>query len=184
MRLLIDQLEQSLGSRLYYLSLFAAMTIPDIAGALGSDDGQANKARYVAWFDEWVGPLFAQDLMEQLTPEIRSMIPTPDNPLTGEVCYRFRCSLLHQGSSRHPMSPYARLVFIEPGATSNVLHGTLVHDLLVVDLPTFCQEVSTAARSWLDKVEGTRRYKENYDRFARRYADGLPPHIIGVPVIG
>jgi hypothetical protein len=184
MRSLIDQLEQSLGSRLYYLSLFAALTIPDIAGALDSDDGQANGARYVAWFDEWVRSLIAHDLMEKLPPEIRSIVPAPDNPLTGEVCYRFRCSLLHQGSSRHPKSPYARVVFIEPGATSNVIHGTLVHDLLVVDLPTFCQEVATGARSWLDRVEGTQRYKENYDRFARRHADGLRPHIVGVPVIG
>jgi hypothetical protein len=45
MRLLLDQLEQSLNSGHYYLSLFTALTLPDIAGAMDSDDGLATGAR-------------------------------------------------------------------------------------------------------------------------------------------
>jgi len=41
MRLLLDQIEQSLNHKLYYLSLMAVLAIPDIAGALDSDDGCA-----------------------------------------------------------------------------------------------------------------------------------------------
>jgi hypothetical protein len=42
MRTLIDQIESSLGSGAYYLSLFGALAIPDIAGALSSEDGEAS----------------------------------------------------------------------------------------------------------------------------------------------
>lgn len=184
MRTLTDQLAQSVNLRLYYLSLFTALTIPDIAGALDSDDGQATGARYAAWFEEWIRPVFTEEALAHLPAELRSQVPPPENPLTGDACYRFRCSLLHQGSSQHPQSPYARIIFIEPGATSNVIHGCIVNNALAIDLPTFCREVISGTRRWLQNVEGTSRYETNYERFAKRHAQGLSPYIGGVPVVG
>ena len=41
MRALVDQLEQSLASGQYFLSLFTALALPDIAAALDAPDGLA-----------------------------------------------------------------------------------------------------------------------------------------------
>lgn len=179
MRILTEQLERSLDSGLYYLSLFTALTIPDIAGALDSDDGEANGDRYREWFEKWVRPRFAEQALAQVPRHARPYVRNLENPLTGDACYRFRCSLLHQGSSQHPQSPYARVIFIEPGATSDVVHCCPINDALAIDLRRFCAEVISGTHLWLQQVESTDRYKANYERFAKRHPTGLPPYIKG-----
>lgn len=184
MRTVLEQLDQSLETGLYYLSLFGALTVPDIAGALEAPDGVASGPRYKAWYDRWVRPRF-QESVQRLLAERGVPISSPvENPLTGDACYRFRCSLLHQGSAQHPQSPYTRIIFIEPGSTSNVVHYSTLNDALCIDLPSFCREVTAGARLWLDQVEGTEPFKTNYDRFARCHPTGLAPYIAGVPVVG
>jgi len=184
MRTLIEQVERSLQLGLYYLSLFGVLAIPDIAGALDSDDGQANEKRYKAWYEEWVRPRFPEKALEETSPEVRQYVGKLENPLTGDACYRFRCSLLHQGSSRQRKSPISRVIFIEPGSTSNVVHYSTFDTTLCIDIASFGREVLSGARMWLDKVENTERYKTNYGKFARRHPEGLKPYIIGFPVVG
>jgi hypothetical protein len=175
MRTLIEQLESSVGMRLYYLSLFTALTVPDIAGALDAVDGQATGARYADWFEKWVRPVFGHRALSQVPDDIRAALPPIENPLTGDACYRFRCSLLHQGRSQHPKSGYSRLLFVEPGASSSVIHGCIANDALVIDLPEFCREVVIGTRHWLGEVERTPRFEANYARFAKRHPAGLAP---------
>jgi hypothetical protein len=182
--MLIAQLERSLELGLYYMSLFCALAIPDIAGALDSGDGKANGDKYGAWYEKWVRPMFREQVLELVPPEARASIQHIENPLTGDACYRFRCSLLHQGSTQHPQSPFTRIIFIEPGATSNVIHYGVIDDVLCIDLNSFCRELISGARLWLDKVENTDRFKSNYSKFAGRHPEGLKPYIVGVPVVG
>jgi hypothetical protein len=184
MHTLIDQIETSLGSGLYFLSLYTALTIPDIAGALSSENGEASGTKYAAWFESWVRPRFFETVLASLPPEHRQHIKPIENPLTGDACYRFRCSLLHQGSSQHPKSPFTRIMFIEPGATTNVLHYGTMNDALCIDLNLFCREMISGARLWLKHAEQDANYIKNYERFARRHDKGLAPYIVGVPVVG
>lgn len=183
MRDVIDQLERSLDQPLYFLSLFAALAVPDIAGALESEDGLASGERYKAWYERWARPQFPKMLRATLRPEIRDHV-TVENPLTGDACYRFRCSLLHQGTTQHPKSSYSRIIFVEPGATSGTFHYNVFNDALNIDVGLFCREIAVGAREWLAVSEGTDRFRANYDRFARRYPKGLAPYIVGVPIIG
>jgi hypothetical protein len=184
MRSLIDQIEASLGSHLYYLSLIGTLAVPDIAGALSSADGEASGKRYADWYDTWARPRFVEAVRASVPEHARLYVKDIENPLTGDVCYRFRCSLLHQGSSQHSKSLFSRIVFIEPGATTNVIHYGQINDALCIDLNLFCREVIAGARVWLQAVEATEQYVKNYERFARRHPDGLPPYIAGVPVVG
>jgi hypothetical protein len=185
MRILIEQLERSLDSNLYYLSLFTALTLPDIAGALDSDDGVADRPKYVDWYEKWVRPRFADSIRQCLPPEVLALDPNlPESPITGDACYRFRCSLLHQGSTQHPKSPFDRVIFVEPGATDSVLHNNIMNRVLIIDLRLFCLEVIAGVRSWLNQVESTARFRDNYENFARRHPDGFPGLINGVPVVG
>lgn len=183
MRELIDQLERSLDQRLYFLSLFGALAVPDIAGALESDDGVASGERYKAWYERWARPQFPKMLKASLRPEVRDHVNV-ENPLTGDLCYRFRCSLLHQGTTQHPRSRYSRIIFVEPGAITGTMHYNIMNDALNIDVGLFCREIVVGARDWLVACEGTERFKTNYDKFARRYPQGLAPYIVGVPVIG
>lgn len=184
MRTLISQIENSVGSGAYYLSLFGALAIPDIAGALNSEDGGASGTKYAEWYEQWVRPRFAEVVRASVPEHARPYIKDVESPLTGDACYRFRCSLLHQGSSQHPKSPYSRIIFIEPGTTTTVVHYGQLNDALCIDLNLFCREVTSGARLWLHAAEKTGVYQQNYERFARRHAGGIAPYIGGVPVIG
>jgi hypothetical protein len=42
MELLLEQIEKGLNANLYYLSLFVALCIPDICGALEPENGRAD----------------------------------------------------------------------------------------------------------------------------------------------
>lgn len=158
------QIQKGLDSNLYFLSLLAALVLPDICGAISSEDGQAKPEKYKAWFDKYVAPKY-------------------NNFLNGNDCYYFRCSLLHQGSSQHSKSNYKRVLFVEPSASTNVLHCNIIDNALNIDVRIFCKDIISGAESWLTEYEGTELYKKNYNKCMMQYPNGLPPYIVGVPVI-
>ena len=53
-----------------------------------------------------------------------------------------------------------------------------------IDVGIFSGDVLTGAEQWLAKVEGSEPNETNYDRFLKRYPNGLPPYIGGILVIG
>ena len=167
MRDFLQQVRRALDENLYYVALFVALTIPDICGAMESDDGRACKSRYTAWFDRWVAPKYGDP-------------PT----LPGEVCYYYRCAALHQGRATHPKMQYKRVLFVEPSATDNILlHNNVLNDALNIDIRLFVRDILEGASKWLQEVENTANYQRNYAHFMRRYPNGLSPYISGVPVI-
>ncbi|USS40070.1 hypothetical protein NF865_06920 [Thermococcus aggregans] len=161
---LISQIKKALDNNLYYLALLAALTLPDICGALSSEDGKATKQRYIEWFNKYVGEKYK-------------------GCLTGEDCYYFRCSFVHQGTSQHPKSNYSRVIFVEPTGTSNIFHCNILEDALNIDVRIFVMDILEGVEKWLREVKDTEVFKKNYARFMKRYPNGLPPYIVGVPVI-
>lgn len=152
----------------YYLALAAALMIPDICGAMEAEDGRSTGARYRAWFDKHVAPKHRTS-------------NTGEPLLSGADCYILRCSLLHQGTTRHQKSRYSRILFTEPGPVT--LHMNILDDALNIAVREFCQEMAEAASSWLATAKDNASFKHNYGKFLQRYPDGLPPYISGVPVI-
>jgi hypothetical protein len=59
----------------------------------------------------------------------------------------------------------------------------IMGDALNIDVRLFCLEMVVSARQWLAGVAGTEPYETNLNAFVRRYPNGLPPYIGGVPVI-
>ena len=160
MKELLDQIGAALEQNLYYLALMGSLAIPDICGAMESEDGEATGARYKEWFDKYVPPAWFES----------------EPAVTGEDCYRFRCSLLHQGSSQHERSRYSGVMFLDPRAQNVMCHrsvfisgsGESERRLLVLDIRLFCLEIICGAERWLKQSEGTPDYERNYDRFFRR----------------
>lgn len=184
MHALLDQIEGSLASKLYFLSLYTSLSVPDIAGALCSANGEASGKKYIAWYETWVRPRFAENANAGLPPEVRAYATKLENPLDGESCYQFRCSLLHQGRTDHPKSKFGRIIFIEPGATTGMVHYCLMNNALCIDLPSFCKEMLQGARAWLASQGDDPTVKANLANSAQRYPAGLRPYIGGVAVIG
>jgi len=151
---------------LYFLALAGALVIPDICGALESPDGITNGARYIAWFIANVAPKYSAGLVQ----------------LSGEDCYRFRCSFLHQGTTVHPKASYTRIIFLEPGGPI-MGHMNILNDALNLDIPTFCHDMTDAARNWMASQTGTEPYESNRKVFVTRYPEGLAPYAVGMPVI-
>jgi hypothetical protein len=163
MRDFLQQIGLALQANLYYVGLFAVLAIPDMCGAAASKDGRSTREKYIAWFDKYVGGKCQF--------------------LTGDDCYRFRCSALHQGSSQHASSSYSRVIFVEPSASTNIFHCNVLNDALNIDVRIFCEDMTNGALQWLSEVEGTEPFETNKTKFMTRYSSGLPPYIVGVPVI-
>jgi hypothetical protein len=158
---LIRQIRAASAAELYYLALFGTLALPDICGALGSENGQASGSKYKAWLRENV-PAQAGD---------------------ADVIYGLRCSLIHQ-SRAHPHGSQFPIAFMYPTAgqihnLSTVVNGEQVGWL---SIPMFVDEVCTGAETWIAKYGSTNIVARNYEKFARFRPEGLPPHVVG-PVI-
>lgn len=164
MRDLIHQVRAANESALYYVALISSLALPDICAALETNDGHASGANYMAWFDKHVAPRY-------------------NGNLNGRSCYYFRCSMLHQGSTRNPRSPYIRIVFAEPGASNLILHNNILNDALNIDVRIFCEDFCQAAELWWQEAETSQIVIKNLERFVTRYPHGLAPYIVGIPII-
>jgi len=175
MRDLLAQIEDGLKQNLYYLSLFSVLTIPDICGAMESEDGIATGKKYKNWFNKYV------------------VKRAPDKygdgkNLTADICYYYRCSLLHQGRSQHKNIEYRRILFIEPPLPTCDIHscaiGTNTKDKsLLIDVQKFCNDIVKGAHEWLAKNKNSNNYKKNYQGFIKRYPKGIKP-VLGCAIIG
>lgn len=161
---LLEQIEKALECNLYYLALQSTLALPDICGALESENGQANRTKYINWYNT-----YAKEDSE--------------NAISGDDCYKFRCSAIHQGSTEHSNSSYDRIMFIEPCINSICCHNNIINNALNIDLRIFCNNMISAVRKWLTTVEQNPNFTRNYAHFMKRYPEGLSPYIGGVPVI-
>lgn len=164
MQHLIEQIRGANRGGLYYVALFSALALPDICGALESDDGRATQQKYTTWFDTQVAPHY-------------------NGFLDGQTCYHFRCSMLHQGSTQHPGGRYSRVLFLEPGRPGLIMHNNILGDALNIDVHIFCEDMCTAVERWLPVASAHPAFQANISRFVRRYPEGLAPYVVGTPVI-
>ena len=56
-------------------------------------------------------------------------------------------------------------------------------DALNIDVRIFVEELVLAVEKWLTTVETTLEYQKNIASGVKRYPNGLPPYIVGLPVI-
>lgn len=160
-----DDIDVAVSGRHHILALMAALTVPDMCGALDSVDGIASGSRYAAWFDQHLGHVY------------------PSQFVTGQVCFALRCSLLHQGRMHHTKMPFSRVLFVHGGPMHCGLINVNGETGLQLDLIEFCQDITKAGRQWYASVKNTAQFCANYDAFMRLYPNGFLPFIEGLPVI-
>lgn len=158
----LHQIEKALEFNLYYLALQSTLTLPDICGALESQDGQATKNKYIDWYNNYFNePGF----------------------LSAEDCYYFRCANVHQARTTHENLEYSRILFLEPQTTSVTMHNCVLNKGLCIDINIFCNNMIASVRNWLTLVQNNTNFQNNYPNIIKRYPDGLSPYIKGAPVI-
>lgn len=181
--ILEQQIESALNGQSYFLALFAALALPDIAAAIASSDGQAKRDRYIEWYEKWVRPRFLENIKLELQLPEDVTVQLPQNPFSGSDCYYYRCAMLHQGRSEHDKLSVGRVIFLEPDATRLVLHYNSHGDALSIDLPSFCREIVQGARLWRQADAASPNFIRNMQSTIQRYPSGLLPYLKGAPII-
>ena len=164
MEFFLREIEKALDGGLYYLALQASLTLPDICGALESKNGKADKAKYIAWFD-------------------RNAKENDPIAISGDDCYYFRCSCVHQFSTQHSKSTYSRILFLIPNGCL-IAHNNIVNGALNIDVIIFCQNMITAVRRWYSNIKDDPTFQRNQQVLIKTHPNGLPGYITGAPLIG
>lgn len=160
----LEQIEASCKIGHFYMALFCCLALPDICGAISSEDGIAKGQRYKDWFDAFVAPNYGGNL-------------------DGSNCYAFRCAALHQGKSKHKNLGYARIVFlVSTDINQACMHNNVLNDALNLDLREFCHDIVAAVRTWMRCEQANPAFKRNMAAFLKRYKGGLAPYIVGADV--
>lgn len=160
---LFAQIRAAANAELYYLALVGTLVLPDICGALDSDNGSASGAKYRTWIEQNV----------------------PEQAGNAAHLWGLRCSLLHQGRAT-PHGATFPVAFMHPGAgiqLHNLMTSVDDEEVAWLSIPDFVEEVVGGAERWLARVGSTNRVQTNLAKFARLRPEGLPPHIGRGPVI-
>jgi hypothetical protein len=152
---------------LYFVALLSALALPDICGALESQDGLASGQKYQAWFNKWVSSKY------QINGK---------SSLTGHDCYMLRCASSHQGRLTHPKGSYSGVIFLEPGNTRFIMHNNILNNYLNIDVRQFCTDLIQSSLDWFDSVDGKDPFERNYLNSMRWHENGFGP-IGGASVI-
>ena len=171
MERLLREIQLALQAGLYLIALQTCATLPDICGALMSEDGKSSAEKYKEWYDQ-----YAQPYLECF--------------LTADDCYLFRNSILHQAKTvpspiKKQTATYTRIVFSLPNAKTITCHNNIINDALNLDVVLFCGGMINATKKWVEEMEKTQNtnYLKNLSNFVRLYPNGFPPYIIGIPII-
>jgi hypothetical protein len=161
MKELIEQIRAASAHGLYYLALYGTLTLPDICGALASDNGRASGAKYKDW--------------------LRTNVP--EHAADADEIYGLRCSMMHQGQAL-PHGGHFPIAFTAPGTGQLHNLSTVVGDEQVgwMSIELFVAEVTSGAERWLAQYGDSNTVQRNLEKFARLRPEGLPPHVSG-PVI-
>jgi hypothetical protein len=151
---LLSQIEQSLRLNLYFVAIMTSLVIPDIGGAIDSENGKTDKFKYINWFDKYVKTRY-----------------TNSRPLTGRECYYLRCSMLHQGITKHS-NQSGNITFMNyPQSNSSVNPISLDNHLgLIIEPKTFCNNIIFGAYDWLDTVHNHILFNKNMENFITLYS--------------
>jgi hypothetical protein len=148
---LVQQMRQSVAAGLYMPAIMVALTLPDVMGALGSEDGKASGSKYRTWLSDHAG------------------YPADDAVLIWGI----RCSLLHQGRAN---KGDIEVAFTVPG--TGQLHKLSIeaHDGVRVawySIEGFVEDIAAAVIAWLERFALTARAQRNLERFARLRPEGV-----------
>jgi hypothetical protein len=171
----LREVETSLNNGLFYVALAVTLTIPDICAGLECDPDRVwvTEKKYIAWLEA------------NLTRNYEWF--------TAEDCARLRHGVVHTGGFGHPKKRYERVMFTLPAVpialparTREVLSEgfeSAPGSVLTMNLEGFCCDMLRAARAWERANATNPTVLTNMAKLVRFRPDGVPPWVIGAPMI-
>lgn len=164
---LLNQIKKALECELYLVALQATLTIPDICAKLTIKKRDTYRSDYIKWYEQNI---------------------VNNQNLTGEECYFFRCAMLHEGRMQHKEMEHSRIIFLVPNDnyvfSGNIFSNVSGQNAINIDLLLFCNEMINCAFKWWQTNKDKEIVKANYKKIVKYHEDGIPPFIVGAPVIG
>lgn len=169
----LDMLDECARKRLYWVALHILVIIPDICGALESNDGGARPIAYKDWCKRYI-------------------IDPPY--LLAEEWWEIRCKLLHQGRTVAERGKYRGYRFSIPDDRGNMAHLNIFNRDLNLDVSALIEWVKQGLNTWfMDIAENrypdkTKNVEKNLPSLIKIIGGGrgLEPYIAGtnIPVLG
>lgn len=78
---------------------------------------------------------------------------------------------------------YARVLFTVPNDQKNVFHNNIFNDALNLDTMIFCKDMMNVVRQWLSMAQTNQFVKDNLAYLVQFRPQGLPPYMVGMPLI-
>jgi hypothetical protein len=146
---LLRAVETAVVQQNWYAALTTALALPDIC-AWVENPSVGSRARYVAWFDRFLRPLYTKRVgasQEEMTF------------LTGDDCYALRCAFLHEGrddvTEQKAQDVVERFEFtVAPPGWVVHCNMSMVGGKLQLQVDQFCAEIVGAVRAWFTTVLG------------------------------
>ncbi|WP_417591047.1 hypothetical protein [Parasphingorhabdus sp.] len=104
--------------------------------------------------------------------------------VTGNDMYSLRCGIAHNGQFGHPkMGKFERVLFTMRDRSGIVVHRNMISGAYQLDVETFCADMIAAGRAWITKMTKDRNVQRNLNRLVAFRPDGMPPYIMGKPLV-
>ena len=171
------EIEKALQARLYYLALISTLSLIDICSALESENGETDKHKFMAWYEQHLGPHYKW--------------------LSKQDCYGLRCGLIHQGVMSHgvknskgnplPPSRWKRIGFLLTEGTGGEMREIATDDVYLTGLSEFCRDVLKRVTEWAVSARQNQIVHKNADKLLHLYPTGhgvcTTVVEVGIPVL-
>lgn len=153
----LSEIKKALDAKLYILAITSALALPDICARLESTNPDYEKgvgSKYKQWYKK--------------NAESNCF-------LSPELCYKYRCSMLHQYSSNNPKSKFKKIAFFLPslggpkfnncGFQINLYdeftNTTRTDEATVIEIDDFVNGMIKSVEDWLQIIKDNKNYKKN-----------------------
>lgn len=150
----LDEIEKALQNKLYIMALTSTLALPDICACLELDDPSTTgnvKARYIAWYSKYA---------EQYCY------------LNSDLCYKYRCSMIHSNRSEIDADCEKVAFFLPPVNTvfnaceiqityKDEQGNDITDRAITIDYETFINGMIKAVKEWRLIALNTPNYQKN-----------------------
>jgi len=159
---ILAEIDRALDQGFFYLAVATVLTLPDLCVSLISEDARSTGKRYIEWCDTNLGSEFVY--------------------VSGDDLWSFRCGVSHNGRFGDLKHDVGRVVFSLP-FRGNRLIDCVINDAYIYSVEDFCRNFMAAVRKWYWSNEENPNLKQNIERMVQYRSEGLPPYIVGVPLL-
>jgi hypothetical protein len=128
-----EEMESCVKGESYWALLHMSIVLPDICGALESDNGQGHPDKYKNWCKRYLA----------------------DARMSASDWYALRCGLLHQGRTTSDAGRYRSYSLQRPRAEVARLHKVVIpgEQNITLDMGAVAEEIRESVRKWLNDLE-------------------------------